>query len=130
MNQNEKVNEQNENATIYNEALAEYNDAVNELNAFIQYRNNQFSPKQSDEDIQKMITIPDNKIAETKAKLKSIKHPDASNAKLIISFGKSIDDVKTHLDEQQEFLNNYFSKGSIGRKSMFRKYTWMGIPLN
>ncbi|WP_298708004.1 hypothetical protein [Chitinophaga sp.] len=39
-------------------------------------------------------------------------------------------DIGKHISEQQEWLKKYFSKGKAGRKSMFTKLTWFGIPLN
>jgi hypothetical protein len=39
-------------------------------------------------------------------------------------------DLDTHIKEQQDWLTKYFSKGKLGRKMAFRKYTWFGVPLN
>jgi hypothetical protein len=42
----------------------------------------------------------------------------------------SITELGTHIKEQQDWLAKYLSKGKSGRRSMFYKYTWFGIPLN
>lgn len=59
-----------------------------------------------------------------------LKNTDARINAMIVQRNKSIDDAVIHLKEQQDWLKTYFSKGKAGRKSMFYKYTWFGIPLN
>ncbi|MCW3123793.1 MAG: hypothetical protein JWQ38_3285 [Flavipsychrobacter sp.] len=128
--QNEQVNAQNETMGNYNAAVADFNDAVNDFNAFIDYRNKQFLPKKPDDAIKRMIEIPDEKIKSAKTRLNLIKHSDSNTAQLILSMSKSIDEIAGRIDEQKEFVTKYISKGAMGRKGMFTKYTWMGIPLN
>lgn len=53
-----------------------------------------------------------------------------STVNLIKQLNKSIDDVSKQVKEQQDWLKLYFSKSKSGRKSMFYKITWFGIPLN
>jgi hypothetical protein len=81
-------------------------------------------------EIQSMLDEAVRRIASAKAKVKQIEHPDASTAGLILQFNKSVDDIETHVQEMQEWLKKYFSKGKMGRRSMFYKVTWMGMPLN
>ena len=38
--------------------------------------------------------------------------------------------LKNQLDQEQLWLNDYFSKNKTKRKSMFYKKTWFGIPIN
>jgi hypothetical protein len=124
-------NEQQSNTVeLYNGATMDYNDAIRYYNDFIEYRNKQFSPIKRDAEIQAMLDEAVNKIASAKGKVKGIEHPDASTAGLILQFNKSVDDIETHLQEMQEWLKKYFSKGKMGRRSMFYKVTWMGMPLN
>jgi transglutaminase/protease-like cytokinesis protein 3 len=115
---------------LYNLAIADYNDGINALNDFINYRNKQFTPKKTDAEIQTMIDIVDDKLKAAISKLIQIYKPDASTANLILQLTRSIDDASTQAKEQQNWLKQYLSKSKPGRKSMFYKVTWFGIPLN
>lgn len=79
-----------------------------------------------------MIDSADIKLKKAKTTLTGIKSPDANTASLILKMDKSIDDIETHVQEQQDWLKTYFSKGKSKRKSMFyeKKITWFGIPIN
>lgn len=117
---------------LYNAAVADYNDGTKEFNNFINYRNRQFTPQKTDQEIQNMIDVADNMLKEAKIKLEQINKPDANTSNMIKQLSKSIDDVSMNMAEQKDWLKTYFSKGKSGRKSMFfeRKVTWFGIPLN
>jgi len=114
----------------YNSAVVDYNEAINGLNEFINYRNKQFTPKKSDPEIQSMLDVPDNKLKEAKNKLGEISSTDVNTVNMIRQLTKSIDDASKQMKEQQDWLKLYFSKSKSGRKSMFYKVTWFGIPLN
>ena len=121
---------QNKIVNLYNSAVVEYNDAINGLNEFINYRNQKFMPSKTDPEIQNMIDVVDNKIKEVKNKLSQISNTDANTANMIKQLTKSTDEVSKQLNEQQDWLTLYFSKSKLGRKSMFYKVSWFGIPLN
>lgn len=121
---------QNKIVNLYNSAVADYNEGVNSFNEFINYRNKQFTPKKTDPEIQAMIDVSDKKIKDAREKLEEISNPDNNTANMIRQLTKSIDDVSKQMKEQQDWLKLYFSKGKSGRKSMFYKVTWFGVPLN
>jgi hypothetical protein len=121
---------QNKIINLYNSAAADYNEGVNSFNEFINYRNKQFTPKKTDPEIQAMLDVSDKKINDAREKLEEISNPDNNTANLIRQLTKSIDDVSKQMKEQQDWLKLYFSKGKSGRKSMFYKVTWFGVPLN
>lgn len=123
-------NKQKNTINSYNSAVVEYNDAINGLNGFINYRNNQFTPKKTDPEIQNMLDVADNKLKNAKKKLGEITSIDINTANMIIQLTKSMDEALIQMKEQQEWLKLYFSKSKLGRKSMFYKVTWFGIPLN
>lgn len=134
--QNDKINEENERqnklVNLYNAAVANYNAAINDYNAFIDYRNHQFVPAKSDAEIQGMIDTTNSRINTAKTKLDQIVKPDGNLDLLMSQLRKSIGDLDSHIQEQQEWLQEYFSKSKSKRKTMFyeRKVTWFGIPLN
>ncbi len=128
-----KVNENaqyNQNSDTYNSATADYNDCVNAFNDFIKYRNEQFKPSKPDTEIQAMIDLASEKLKSAKTKLKSINNPTGNIGSLKATLWKYLDDLSDRVDEQREFLRSYFPKSKLGRKTMFRKYTWFGVPLN
>ncbi|SFA86631.1 Transglutaminase-like superfamily protein [Flavobacterium swingsii] len=127
--ENEK---QTKTVNLYNLVVIDYNEGIIRFNDFINYRNKQFTPNKTDSEIQTMIDISDNKLKEAKNKLGQISNADANTTNMIMQVAKSIDDAIIHVNEQEDWLKVYFSKGKSGRKSMFyeRKSTLFGIPLN
>ena len=115
----------------YNAAVSDYNEGVNNYNYFINYRNKQFTPIKSDSEIQNMIDLADNKLQSARTKLSEIKEPDANIIQSSAQLTRSIDEAAVHVNEQEDWLKIYFTKGKSGRKSMFydKKLTWFGIPL-
>lgn len=132
--ENKKIVLENERqATIvnlYNSAVIDYNSGINDFDKFIDYRNKQFTPTKSDIEIQNMIDVAENALTKAKSKLNEIVNPDNTMSTIIIQLTKSIEEAEVQVKEQQNWLKIYFSKGKSGRKSMFTKYTWFGIPLN
>ena len=86
--------------------------------------------KKIDAEIQQMLDSVENKFTNATIHLTSIKNPGNNLVPLIPKLRQSIEDAVVHLKEQKDWLKEYFGKGKMGRKSMFRKYSWMGIPLN
>ncbi|HEY8918077.1 MAG TPA: transglutaminase domain-containing protein [Chitinophaga sp.] len=125
-----EIDAQNNIVYHYNGALARYNNAVNAFNDYINFYNKQFKPERSDAEIQAMINECSNELKQATDRLNKIKKPDANTTALITGMRKQIGDLSTRVNEQQEWLNKYFAKGRSGRRSMFVKYTWFGVPLN
>ncbi len=121
---------QNKIVSLYNSAGATYNEGINYLNDFIDFRNKQFTPHKSDNEIQKMLNDVDNALKAATQNLEQITDADASTESLIKQLSKAIDAAAVQTKEQQDWLKQYLSKNKTGRKSMFYKVTWFGIPLN
>ncbi|GAA4460992.1 hypothetical protein GCM10023093_04820 [Nemorincola caseinilytica] len=124
------VERQNRLVNVYNAAVTDLNSGVRDLNNFINYRNRQFTPARTDAEIQGMLDTVDRKMLRVQVKLNSIRGQDVKIDELAGPLEKNMDEVNRTLIEQKDFLQKYLSKGKTGRKSMFYKYTWMGIPLN
>lgn len=115
---------------LYNKAVNDMNEGVNALNGFINYRNRQFTPAKSDAELKLMLENIETQFTNSKLSLDQIKDPDA-NAKISVNqLNHSIEEATKNLSEQKTFLTKYLSTSKIFRKSMFYKYSWMGIPLN
>ncbi len=121
---------QNQTVDLYNAAIYDYNEGVYAFNAFIKYRNSRFIPPKSDADIQEMLNTVDTHLASAYMKLDSIQKPDPSTTAMMKQSRRTMEDFEKELKGQQDWLSLYFSKGKSGRKSMFYKYTWFGMPLN
>jgi hypothetical protein len=113
----------------YNSAVYHYNDGINHLNRFIDYRNRQFTPKKEEPEIREMINIAEWSLVNARLKLQEIQDPDSNTAAAILQLSRSIDEAMLNLNEQRLFVDKYFRTGKMLRKSLFYKYTWMGIPL-
>jgi hypothetical protein len=123
------VEQQNITVYAYNEAVRLFNAGINKLNEFIEYRNHQFTPKKADEEIKSMLSEPESTFNSTRLKLKSIRRTDSNLENSIIQLNKSLDEAYYNLNEQKAFLNKYFGTGKLFRKSLFYRYSWMGIPV-
>ena len=114
----------------YNDAVNIFNGGVASLNDFINYRNKQFDPQKSENEIRKWLDNCSNDFSKAKSKLDSLHPDDEKLNKSIVQLDKSIDNAVVNLNEQKVFVDKYFKTGKLFRKTLFRKYTWMGIPLN
>jgi predicted transcriptional regulator len=81
-------------------------------------------------EIQNMIDSADIEFKEALKKLEQINSTETNILSMEKQLKKSINDAIAQLKEQQEWLNTYLSKGKLGRKSMFYKVSWYGIPVN
>ena len=131
LKQNIENTVQNRFVGIYNSAVIDCNDGVVSLNAFIKSRNNQFMPKEPDEEIERLLDVANDKLKNSKAKIVQVKSTDTNLNVLVGQLHRTIDDATSQLKQQQSWLKTYLSKGKLGRKLMFvDKVTWFGIPLN
>lgn len=130
LKQNIEIERQNGLVNTYNSAVADFNLSVSELNEFINYRNKQFTPLKTDMEIQGMVDTVDHKLSRVAVKLATVKGRDNQVDAMVSPMEKQMAEVTKTVQEQQEFLKKYFKKGKLMRKSMFYKYTWMGIPIN
>ena len=120
----------NDMIDIYNLAIQKYNNGVNDLNDFINYRNKQFTPTKPDSVIKMMLETIENSFNECLSLMSKMDYPDSSTEYSKQQLTKSVETASQNLDEQKKFLDKYFSTPKLFRKSVFYKYTWMGIPLN
>ena len=121
---------QDANINKLNAVVAELNEAVTLLNDFILYRNKKFKPSFSDEEINNMIQKPIEKLIKCKNEIYKVGSIGSENASNLTSIKKIIEVNLAMAEEHALFVKNYLSKSKIGRKTMFTKVSWGGIPLN
>lgn len=114
----------------YNSAVNTYNEGINLLNRFIDYRNKEFTPTKPDAEIKGMLTVVEKNFESSKKTLAAIQTTDATTRNSIQQMDASISDATANLDEQKAFVEKYVSTKKIFRKTLFKQYSWMGIPLN
>jgi transglutaminase/protease-like cytokinesis protein 3 len=114
----EMINQDND-LDLYNSAMADLNDATTILNSFIQYRNNQFIPEKTDEELRVLLTDIDSKMDSSLYKLDRV---DKSKATLVLG----TDDVRERLNNlskkiltQKAFLKQYLETPKPERKNLF-----------
>ena len=133
--ENEKISarnsKQNTIANFYKAALVNYNSAVKYLNDFIDYRNHQFAPKKTDDEIKAMLDSVTSRIDAANNNIEKISGAEESDQKIIDQLKDGITDIETHNKEQQDWLEIYLSKSQSKRKSLFfeKKASWFGIPI-
>jgi hypothetical protein len=126
----EYADKYNKDAGLLSTASAKYNEGINSLNEFINYRNLQFTPTKPDPVIKLMLQNVDESLLASKDLLEKIVLPDINLQQSITQLNRSIDEAYKNLDGHKAFLNKYLSTGKLLRKSLFYKYSVMGIPVN
>lgn len=116
--------------TCYNNAVADYNNGVLALNEFVNYRNRQFMPIKTDNLIQEMFDFAANHIRSADSTLTALVSGGVDVGLDVSLFKNTVKGTVDQLQEQEKWLKKYFSKGLLGRKAMFYKVTFMGVPVN
>lgn len=102
-----EVLNQDDDAALYNAAVEDYNKAIKDLNVFLAYRNNQFQPVKSNDEISRIFQNISSLIESADFRLKKISQ---STATLQLDTGdiqKKINDLKNNTQAQQLFYKNY-----------------------
>jgi hypothetical protein len=120
---------QNKNIEKINQIVIDYNQAISLLNDFIMYRNKAFKPTFSDATIKDMIKTPLNRLQKCKDDVYSFGSVGSENTSNLNNLKKSILEAVDQAEKQEEFVNEYISKGKGALKGMFQKVAWFGIPL-
>jgi hypothetical protein len=106
------------------------NLAVVLLNDFVHYRNNQFKPTFSDDEISNMIQTPKEKLAKCQDAIYAVGAVGSENSANVASIKKSLSKALAQANEHASFVQNYLSKSKISRKTMFFKITQSRISSN
>jgi transglutaminase superfamily protein len=127
-----EADRQNRVVDAYNTALGTFNESLRLFNVFINYFNAQFKPERPDAEIRQMLDSADHLLQVARSITDTIRLTPADTRvdKPLHQLQTSITDLGSHIKEEQDWLTKYMSKGKSGRRSMFYKYTWLGIPLN
>ena len=100
---------QDKDMALYNSAVADYNDAIAIFNIFLNYRNNQFQPAKSNDEVESMFNRIGKLVPAANLKLNEV---NRSKARLILDTGdiqKKLNGLTSNVKEQEIFLKNYLS---------------------
>lgn len=128
-NKNRTGSIQNKGVERLNAIVAEYNQAIVLFNDFIFYRNKKFKPTISDEQIEKMISVSKEKLQKCQEEIYSTGPVGNENSANLANTKRLISDALKASEEQYAFVQEYLKKSKIGRKMMFSRLSWSGIPL-
>jgi hypothetical protein len=117
-------------ALKFNQIVNLYNDGINEFNSFITFRNNQFKPNVSDEELKKMIDSPKTKLLKSKELLDNLGTVSPNNQANVNAVKTGVNNILSQVEEQVLFVDKYLGKSKMMRKTMFNKVTFFGMPVN
>ncbi len=110
----------------YNKVINQYSSALNlykkgifSLNRFIDYRNNHFSPNNSDLKIKQMLDSIEVSFNQTIYHLNSIENPNARIKSSIDNLHKSTEAAILNLNDHKVFVKKYINTNKNYRKSLF-----------
>lgn len=118
-----------EKGNKFTEIVNQFNRANKQLNDFINYRNKQFQPIVSDEEIKRKIEEPrDNLMKCQETLLDFEKNANNLNKSSIDDLKQAISKRLENSEEHLKFVNSYLTKPALVRKTMF--YTVVKRPVS
>jgi hypothetical protein len=111
----------NQNKTVEKliEITANFNESIRDLNEFIFFRNKRFQPKQTDENLKKMMQDVKDKMNKCKEDVYNVGSVSPENTANLNSLKRAILEGLAKVKEQDDFLKEYLGKNAIARKLMF-----------
>lgn len=100
---------QDKDMNLYHSTIEDYNEAITIFNDFINYRNHQFLPPKSNEEVKKMFASVKNRITNANFKLAEINQSKATLALNTGDIQKEINDLALSVKEQESFFENYLN---------------------
>ncbi|MFN3752483.1 transglutaminase domain-containing protein [Flavobacterium sp.] len=112
---------QNKNIEKLNEVVANYNEAIGHLNDFMFYRQRNFKPVVSDEEMKNMMKTIKDKFKKCNDDVYKIGSVGSQNSAMLSGLKKNISQNLLVVEKQETFLNDYLSKTMAGRKLMLSR---------
>ncbi|WP_284653726.1 transglutaminase domain-containing protein [Flavobacterium terrisoli] len=109
---------QNKNIEKLNDVVAEYNEAVSYLNDFIFYKQRNFKPAISDEELKNMMKTIKEKFKKCNDDVYKVGSVGSQNSAMVSGLKRNISQSLLEVEKQEAFLNDYLSRNKIGRKLM------------
>lgn len=117
-----KQNEiQKEQVDKFNLAVHHYNTGTRLLNDYIAYWNRQFKPIRSDAEIRRMVDTCDYQLTRSRQILAEVQPQEEALRKNMDMLSTNVQEIQKRVDEQKNFLREYFATSKSLRASLFRK---------
>ena len=118
---NIEVAEHNAIVDKYNSAVELTRNCVSKYNEFVSFRNNQFRPAKTDDEIREMIMLPLRLQNEAYKLVSGLSAKDKRLNNQIKQMNKELEDVGEAINEQKKFVEEYLAASKIKRPAMFYK---------
>lgn len=105
--------------TAFESAMDLQDRAADSINIFIRYRNTTFEPLLPDEDIWKMVTIPENMVRRADSIINTIRVVPQNYHANILQLKEAIINLSTRIYKERLFLQQYFATPENKRKTVF-----------
>jgi Uncharacterized protein involved in cytokinesis, contains TGc (transglutaminase/protease-like) domain len=112
---------QDRDANQYNSAVADVNEATASFNNFVDYRNKQFIPQKTDEELREFLETIDKKLESSLEKLDQVDKSEATFTLGTEPVRTRIARLMERLKEQKDFVNRYTNTDKSNRQSLFYK---------
>ncbi|WP_159085960.1 transglutaminase domain-containing protein [Flavobacterium faecale] len=129
MKKNKSAARKNTGVEKMNMVAANYNQAIVLLNDLIFYRNKRFSPSISDEDLAIKGREPQEKLSQCLEDVYRVGDVGEENKAVLTALKSQINEAVRSSEEQNEFVQEYLKRSKIGRKLMFSKGAFFGVPM-
>ena len=104
-----------------NTAVNLFNESITLYNNYIGYKNQQFKPLKTDNDIKYLLDNTETKFNESKNLLADVKIASPEMEKNIRSFYENMNKVKQDIYRERNFLNTYLATSKQNRMRLFYK---------
>jgi hypothetical protein len=109
----------NTDTVTLNKIVADFNQGVALFNDYIKYKNKQFKPNYSDEEIRYMIDAPASVFEKCKQDLVILTKSESSDKTFIGNLEKSISEITARVVKEKDFVTSYLKKSKAERPSSF-----------
>lgn len=107
---------ENQNIEKLNQIVTNYNAAVANLNDFILYRNRNFKPAISDDDLRNRMKDIKDQVKQCNDDVYKVGSVGSQNAAMLSGLKRNISQTMLEVQKQDAFLNEYLSKTKLGRR--------------
>jgi len=120
--QNKEVSTQNEIINKYNKGGDLFNEGVALFNKYVEFKNAQFKPNKSDDEIKAMVAAVAGRLTQAREQLDELQTTDKGIQQNINTLKTSVVDLQKRVAEEELFVQKYIKTGKLFRKTLFYKF--------
>ncbi|GAB3853236.1 hypothetical protein GCM10028822_21800 [Hymenobacter terrigena] len=119
---NNRGREDNLHIDTYNEALNEYNEGVKLVNAFVEFYNQQFQPRKTDEELRQLLPPIQAHFAQARQLAATVQSQNPALLASIKEFNTSLQEADDKRQKCQTFMDRYLATGKLLRPALFLSF--------